>query len=89
LDKQNISEREADAISDETVGVLVPDEGVTQRPIRKRGYHRALKRKEPWAVNRLMWEDWSRLVAENWNNTYVAICSGTAKPETPPDESLP
>lgn len=35
-----------------TKGDLGPKVGVQPEPIRKRGYHRALKRGDPWAVNR-------------------------------------
>ncbi len=51
MDKQDFSAREADAISVETSGDDHAERGDTRRPIRKRGYHRALKRKEPWAVH--------------------------------------
>lgn len=43
---------EADERTDEMSGnVATPSRGVRPRPIRKRGFHRALKRGEPWAHN--------------------------------------
>lgn len=36
--------------------VATPDRGARTRPIRKRGYHRALKRGELWALNEHMFK---------------------------------
>lgn len=47
---RKLAASKADAAFNETVPVGHSGGGVKPRPIRKRGFHRALKRKELWAV---------------------------------------
>lgn len=44
-------------LSETTSNALGSTGGGQPKPIRKRGYHRALKRSEPWAISKKSWGD--------------------------------
>lgn len=46
-----ISVAKADSLSNENQGVVRTKVGIAPKPLRKRAYHRALKRKESWALH--------------------------------------
>lgn len=46
----------ADRLNGESVAVPERKAGAMPRPIRKRGFHRALKRNDAWAVHEQSWK---------------------------------
>lgn len=50
--KDLISAIKADNLSNENQGVGLTAVGIAPKPLRKKGYYRALRRKEPWALNK-------------------------------------
>lgn len=69
---RKIAVAKADGLTDEMSGdVANPSRGVRRRPIRKRGFHRAIKRGETWALMEIKMRETMNSLAGQMFASYI------------------